>query len=191
MPNTNRADLIAAAAVIVWDELPGAHVSALLCVDEICRKITHVQKPFGGIPFVGIGDFRQVAPVVKGQGQTATSLGSVKSSTLWRHFVVLSLHSPIRSAADPAFTHFVDSIGEDTIHNTTSLDLFETVANEEEAIQFLYPPDIIEDPFACLQRAFLSPRNCFVDEFNDQMLKLLSGNECKCSIHLCVLSNLR
>jgi hypothetical protein len=108
----------------------------------------------------------------------------VKSSTLWRCFVVLSLHSPIHSAADPVFTQFVDSIGEDTTHTTTSLDLFETVTDEEEAIQFLYPPEIMKDPFTCLQQVFLSPHNCFVDEFNERMLMLLSGNECKYSIQL-------
>ncbi|KAG2342882.1 hypothetical protein BDR05DRAFT_963694 [Suillus weaverae] len=32
------------------------------------------------------------------------------------------------------------------------------------------PPHVFDDPTACLQRAFLSPRNVFVDEFNDIML---------------------
>jgi len=44
------------------------------------------------------------------------------------------------------------------------------------AVDFLFPPHILNDPMACLFRAFLSPRNIFVDEFNDIMLDALPGD---------------
>jgi hypothetical protein len=37
-----------------------ANIAAVECADEICRHITGINKLFGGIPFIGLGDFRQV-----------------------------------------------------------------------------------------------------------------------------------
>jgi len=49
-PGTIRADLIKNASAIAWDELPMANIAAVECADEICRRITGIDKPFGGIP---------------------------------------------------------------------------------------------------------------------------------------------
>ena len=134
--------------------------------------------PFGGIPFIGIGDFRQVAPVVKGSGCTPARLVSVKSSTLWPSFSVLSLEAPIRTARDPEYTAFVDHIGEDYMSSTVSLHLLHRLPSLRECIQFLYPLDILVDPLACLKRAFLTPKNVAVDDFNVNILDRLPGEEC-------------
>lgn len=46
--------------------------------------------PFGGKLFVGLGDFRQVAPVVRGSsGPTATLNNSIRTSELWNPLVSL------------------------------------------------------------------------------------------------------
>ena len=71
-PFSNWAELIKSCALIAWDELPAANVAWFDCIDELCRSLKNVELPFGGIPFVGLGDFRQVAPVVKGTGSTAS-----------------------------------------------------------------------------------------------------------------------
>jgi PIF1-like helicase len=134
--------------------------------------------PFGEIPFLGVGDFRQVAPVVKGSGCTSARLACVTSSALWTQFVILSLHAPIRSARDPLYTAFVDRIGEDYVHPSVSLDLLATLPSVTDCIDFLYPPDILLDPLACLKRAFLSPKNIPVDDFNIKVLDRLPGEEC-------------
>jgi hypothetical protein len=134
--------------------------------------------PFGGIPFLGLGDFRQVAPVVKGQGCTPTLLASIKSSPLWQTFRSYSLQRPIRSAQDIEYTAFVDRIGEDSEHTEVTLPYLDTVQNLDNAIEFLYPPHILCDPSACLKRAFLSPKNINVDSFNCRILEQLPGNEC-------------
>jgi PIF1 helicase. len=92
-PNSHRADLIRNAALIAWDELPGANIAAVEAADEICHLITKNDHPFGGIPFVGVGDFRQVGPVIKGLGKMVTLHASIKSSILWPSFKHLCLHS--------------------------------------------------------------------------------------------------
>ena len=183
-PFSFRAELIKASGLIAWDELPAANVAWMDCVDRVCRTIMQTDAPFGGIPFLGIGDFRQVAPVVKGSGCTSARLACVKASSLWPLFSVLTLHAPIRSARDPLYTAFVDRIGEDYVSPTVSLDHLMTVASLTDCIQFLFPADILLDPLACLKRAFLSPKNTPVDEFNMRVLDRLPGDECKPPLRL-------
>lgn len=45
----------------------------------------------------------------------------------------------------------------------------------DEARLFLFPPDVLNNPFHALKRAFLSPRNVYVDEFNEIILHHLPG----------------
>ena len=177
--NSGRAALIAAASLIVWEEFPSANVAAILCSHEICSSIMKNRRPFGNIPFIGVGDFRQVSPVVKGQGIAPAVHASIQSSNLWSKFKTLTLDVPIRSENDIEYTEFVDDIGEDWQHDTVSLSILETVCDINDALEFLFPPDVLSDPFRCVQRAFLSPKNEFVDDFNNTILNHVPGNECQ------------
>ncbi|KAG2346273.1 hypothetical protein BDR05DRAFT_959900 [Suillus weaverae] len=73
---------------------------------------------------------------------------------------VFTLTTPVRSTGDPTYTNFVDAEGK-------TAQLIGHINNINNAVDFLFPPHVLDDPTACLQRAFLSPRNIFVDEFND------------------------
>ena len=176
-PFSARAELIRNATAIIWDELPMINKAAWECVDEICRRIMNIyDKPFGGIPFLGLGDFRQVAPVVSGAGEWPSLAASVKSSQLWQEMQLFTLNTSIRSVDDPEYTQIVDNIGEDFSGKRRSLDIIKNISQLADAIDFLFPPHILADPFACLECAFLSPRNVFVDEFNDFVLNSLPGD---------------
>jgi hypothetical protein len=176
-PFSARAELIRSADAIIWDELPMANKAAWECVEELCRRIMNVyDKPFGGIPFIGLGDFRQVAPVVSGAGEWPSLAASVKSSSLWRKMRIFTLTTSIRSVDDPEYTRIVDDIGEDSSGKRRSLNMILNISQLADAIDFLFPPHILADPLACLERAFLSPRNSFVDEFNDFVLDALPGD---------------
>jgi hypothetical protein len=168
--SSGRADLIRTASLIVWDELPAANVSTLEAADLICRQVTRNNVPLGGIPFLGMGDFRQVAPVVKGHGCAPAFLASIKKSHLWHSFQIRTLLHPYRSASDPTYTDFVDFIGEDFHNDKVDLSILRSVSSIDECINFLYPHEVLQDPSACLHRAFLSPKNVFVDEFNATVL---------------------
>jgi PIF1-like helicase len=175
--NSGRADLIRAASLIVWEELPSIHKRAFQCAHQISCAITNNFGPFGNIPFVGVGDFRQVAPVVKGYGSTPSVLASIKSSSLWSQFRILSLGSPIRGEQDPEYTFFVDNIGQDFANEITSVAILETVFDLADAVDFLYPANTLRDPSTCIKHAFLSPKNDSVDEFNLQILERVAGDE--------------
>jgi hypothetical protein len=150
-----------------------ANVAIVEAVHDVCCLVKQNDRPFGGIPFVGVGDFRQVAPVVKGSGPAASFDACIKSSHLWKHFRILSLHQPIRTASDPGYSAFIDHIGENVTSDCVSLSLLQRTSSVADAIQFLYPPYILSDPTACLRRAFLSPRNAYVDDFNAAILDML------------------
>lgn len=78
---------------------------------------------------------------------------------------------------DPEYTAFIDSIGEDTSGNRRQLPLLQSSTNLDDAANFLFSNDILQDPETCLTRAFLSPRHILVDDFNDTILSRLPTNE--------------
>ena len=119
---TYCVELIVEASLIIWEELPAANVTVIDCVDDLCKKLKN-RKPFGGIPFFGIGNFCQVAPVVQGQGPSALLLASIKSSPLWQSFQIFTLYNSHCSAEDSKYTTMVDDVGEDYHHSTVSLDM--------------------------------------------------------------------
>ena len=89
----------------------------------------------------------------------------------------MSLEAPIWTACNPAYTAFVDRIREDYTSSTVSLHLLQRLASLDECIQFLYPFHILINPLTCLKRAFLTPKNVVVDDFNVEILQQLPAEE--------------
>ena len=156
-----------------WEELAAANKSAIECCDKICRQIKESSHPFGGIPFIGIGDFHQIPPIVKTQAPPLQA--SIKFSSLWPHFSIHSLRYPHRTASDPEYTNLIDHIGEDYLQHQPSLQIIDYINNIEDVCLFLFSLDILQNPFLALKRASLSPRNIYVDEFNENILQHLPG----------------
>ena len=154
-----------------------ANKAAAECTDQLCKRIKKNNEPFSGIPFIALGDFRQVAPVVKGEGQTTAILASVKSSYIWPSFEIQTLNTPIRGTDNLEYTSFVDNVGEDYIHPTVSLSILHHIHSIDDVISFLYPNSILNQPALCLKRALLSPQNIFVDKFNERILNIIPGEE--------------
>lgn len=98
---SDRARFLSQAKLIIWEEMPMANKAAVECADMFMRLLMDQDKPFGGKVFLGLGDFRQVAPVVKGCGPTATYQASIRSSHLWPNFKILRLEIPVCNASDP------------------------------------------------------------------------------------------
>jgi hypothetical protein len=71
---------------------------------------------------------------------------------------------------------FVDAVGEGLDIPRVSLDMFDVTSSLEAAAEFLYPEEALQIwTELCLRRAFLSPRNVLVDDFNDLVLAKLPG----------------
>ena len=175
-PHSERAKLLRAAKLIIWEELPMANKACIHAVDALLRLLCAIDMPFGGKPFIGVGDFRQVAPVVRGGGLAAAIDASIRSSTLWPCFALKKLEQPMRNAADLEYCNYVDGIGED-VNQTRTIQLqhLKRIYSVDEALQWLYPQSILEDPQLCIQRAFLTTLNDRVDELNEIVLQSLPG----------------
>jgi len=162
-----------------------ANKACIHAVDALLRLLCATDKPFGGKPFIGVGDFRQVAPVVRGGGLAAVIDASIRSSALWPCFSLRKLEQPMRNVADLEYCNYVDSIGED-INQTRNIQLqyLKRINSVKEALQWLYPQSVLEDPLLCIQRSFLATLNARVDELNGIVLQSLQGPTSKCVITL-------
>ncbi|KAF6514101.1 hypothetical protein HZS61_006357 [Fusarium oxysporum f. sp. conglutinans] len=179
-PHSARAELLRHAALLLWEELPMANKTAVQCADQLLRSIVGQDQPFGGKTFVGIGDFRQVAPVTPATTTPAAVFdASIRSSHLWPHFRILRLVAPLRNAADPFYSAWLDRIGDGVAPLDTVVDLrhLHIVYSVDDAVDFLFPPAVLDEPTRSVRRSFLSPFNLRVDEFNRTMLDRLRGNE--------------
>ena len=154
-----------------------ANKAAWECAHNLCCILRNNNRLFGGIPFIGLGDFHQVAPVVSGCGESAALAASVKSSLLWPSLRILQLTTPMHSINDAEYTAFVDEIGEDTSGQRRKLLLLRNMTNVNEAVEFLFPCERLTDANYCLTTAFLSPRHIYVDEFNDTILECLASEK--------------
>jgi hypothetical protein len=153
-----------------------ANKACLHAVDALLRLLCNTNKPFGGKPFIGVGDFRQVAPVVKGGGLGAVINASIRTSSLWPSFALSKLEQPMRNATDLEYCNYVDGIGEDIERTyTIQLQYLERINTIDAALQWLYPQSVLEDPRRCIQRSFLATLNTCVDELNDIVLQQLPG----------------
>lgn len=161
-PFSNCAELIKSCGLIAWDEPPAANVTWLDCVDELCRSLKHRDKPFSGIPFISLGDFRQVAPVVKGSGSTPPRLALIKSSRIWTSFLIHTLHTPIQSAQDPRYMTSVNNISEDHRHcSVVRLDFIPCLYDMEDCVSFLFPDPVLMDPLSsCTKKGISQPKEC-------------------------------
>ena len=73
------------AKAIIVDEAPMTHRAVYEAIDRTLQDICGNSKPFGGIPVMFCGDFRQILPVVK-QGTRANIVdATLKRSPLWRN----------------------------------------------------------------------------------------------------------
>ncbi|CDY70925.1 BnaCnng70400D [Brassica napus] len=100
-PGSDRAELVKAAKLIVWDEVPMMSRHCFETLDRTMRDIirSSENKPFGGKVIVFGGDFRQILPVIPGGGRAETVLAVLNSSYLWEHCKVLKLTKNMRLLA--------------------------------------------------------------------------------------------
>jgi hypothetical protein len=62
-------------------------------------------------------------------------------------------------------------------HDEVDLARIRHTQSVDEIINFVFPPEILNNPEACMERAIFSPYNEFVDEFNSQIQARMAGNE--------------
>ncbi|KAF8106540.1 hypothetical protein N665_0138s0029 [Sinapis alba] len=200
-PGSDRAELVKAAKLIVWDEAP---MMSRHCFETLDRSIRDIirsseDKPFGGKVVVFGGDFRQILPVIPGGGRSETVLATLNSLYLWEHCKVLKLTKNMRLFAGltddaakelESFSKWILDIGDgkinlpndgqveidipsDLLIKNSGEDSIQTIAKEVygESFQTSTNKDLYR------HRAILTPTNDEVDKINDYMLSQLPGEE--------------
>jgi PIF1-like helicase len=123
-----RAALLRAADLIVWDEAPMMHRHCYEAVDRLLKDIIDGGREhiMGGTAFLLGGDFRQVLPIVHHGDRAATVQATLKrSDKLWPYIRVLHLtqnmrvEMALRQGADPTalqyWAGFLHKCGDGTL----------------------------------------------------------------------------
>lgn len=200
--NTQLAHLLQKVSLIIWDEAPMMQKYAFEAVDKTLRDILGFQdyvnreRPFGGMPVLLGGDFRQILPVItKGRREDVVQ-ACINRSTLWKTCHLFTLHRSMRVSEYTSsglldiekqrFNKWLLDIGDGIVPATSR-------EGEDEATWIEIPQRFIvedcgtpvtsivkavfpqfgeielDDDFLC-ERAILTPRNVDAGEINDYML---------------------
>ena len=176
------------------------HRSCFEAVDKTLRDITRKDDiPFGGIPVLLSGDFRQMMPVVRRGTKYDTMDASIRNSDLWEHMRVMRLTEnmriTLRAEGNPsqlqefqAYGDFLERIGDG--EEPSVLDRGEDVIKLPTNIASLSPTqdDFVQEIFPNLEknfldiqyltkRAILTPLVNDVDKMNQCLLDLCTGIE--------------
>ncbi|XP_024016211.1 ATP-dependent DNA helicase PIF1-like [Eutrema salsugineum] len=195
---SNLADLIRIAKLIIWDEALMMSKDCFETLDRTMHDILEVDKPFGDKVIVLGGDFRQIFPVIPNAGKTKILMATLNSSPLWYKCRVLRLTQNMRLIAGDnsramleraAFTKWILDIGDGTINDDGSGEAVIDIPDDllikdckdpiKMIVKEIYGSSFSKetDPKFFQDRAILSPRNDDVETINDYMLSKLSGVE--------------
>jgi hypothetical protein len=95
--DSDLAELIRMASLIIWDEAPMQHKHAFEAVDRTLRDLTGMDVVFGGKTVMLGGDFRQILPVVpRGSRSDIVNAAVNKSATIWTGIRCMKLTKNMR-----------------------------------------------------------------------------------------------
>ena len=94
--------------------------------------------------------------------------------------ICFTLPLPFSHVLSPCSLPFLFPHGENYLQRRVRIDLLDTVQNIDECVSFLFPPTVLANPLRALKRAFLSPKNNNVDDFNYKVLERVDEVECAC-----------
>ncbi|XP_024011330.1 uncharacterized protein LOC112086593 [Eutrema salsugineum] len=195
---SNLADLIRIAKLIIWDEALMMSKECFETLDRTMRDILEVDKPFGDKVIVLGRDFRQILPVIPNAGKTEILMATLNSSPLWYKCRVLRLTQNMRLIAGDssramleraAFTKWILDIDDGTINDDGSGEAVIDIPDDllikdckdpiNTIVKEIYGSSFSKEtnPKFFQDRAILSPRNDDVETINDYMLSKLSGVE--------------
>ena len=101
------------AALLVWDEAPTAPKAMFEAVDLLLRDVRGTDQPFGGLPVLLGGDFRQIPPVLRHIDRDGVACHTLIALSWWRndHVLRFSLEKNMRAQYDAAYASFCLSVG--------------------------------------------------------------------------------
>uniref|UniRef100_A0A914H4I5 ATP-dependent DNA helicase n=1 Tax=Globodera rostochiensis TaxID=31243 RepID=A0A914H4I5_GLORO len=186
--DSRLAEMLRRTHGLLIDEISMQHKDVLEFVDRLLRSIAPTEylrnTPFAGKVVILGGDWKQLAPVVPGGGDTHQLNASVKTSDLFEHFVTRKLRANhrLRTGQD-SYRRFLLRVGTGNNNNKTShrVTLKQTmcVASREELIDFVFPAEMLNNPLKHGEElggcAILSPLNRETFELNETIMDRIVG----------------
>jgi len=154
------------------------HVHLLHAVDRSMRDLLNSDEPFGGVPIVVGGDFRQQAPVVLRGNRVKVVEACVKSSHLWPKFTNLCLTLNMRvRAAETAFSDWLLSVGSGVQEGMGEFISIDEDLLTEDVVDSIFGSNIHDlSPEDLAGRAILCPKNRDTLIVNNTILSKLPGD---------------
>jgi len=185
--NSQLADLIRQADLVIWDEAPMQHRHIIEAVDRSFRDVrNNPDKAFGGLTVVFGGDFQQILPVILKGSRPQVVGACMQRSILWKDITVLHLHQNMRLNTqveeEANFAKWQLEVGHgehtDESNNITLPDHFHCPENTMDSlIDTIYPdihiPNHPHQYFS--ERIILSTMNKSVNELNKLILEKFPG----------------
>ena len=185
---TQRAQFLRAADLIVWDEITMSHRYSIEAVDNTLQDLMQNKAPFGGKTVVFAGDWRQTGPVVQGGTDDDSLAASFVSSPLYAHVQPLTLGAAMRDRDDPAYASFVRTVGNGTAAKVQAEDGKECISlrlpdgrrikatsDPNKLLRFVYGNWDEYNPDECGRKGILAPTNVSTDLMNAEVLKHVNG----------------
>ncbi|XP_058742334.1 uncharacterized protein LOC131614800 [Vicia villosa] len=200
--NTERAELLRSAKLIIWDEAPMANKYCFEALDKTLKDLMSDTKPsksiFGGKVVVFGGDFRQILPVIPRGSRSDIIHASINSSYIWDHCKVLRLTknmrllqstTPSSSTELEEFSNWTLDVGDGKLAEPNDgyadIDIPKDmlISNFDEPIKAIIDstyPDFLQnykDPQYLQCRAILAGTLETVDVVNRYALDMIPGDE--------------
>ncbi|XP_074282757.1 uncharacterized protein LOC141607301 [Silene latifolia] len=203
-PDSDLAELLIRAKLIIWDEAPLTHRYCFEALDKSLKDVMRVldveifESPFGGKVVVFGGDFRQTLPVVSKGSRADVVATSLCSSYLWSFCKVLRLTKNMRlqvgSSTDNVeelrkFSEWLLEIGDGIAggENDGQVDLelpgdllIQDVTNPIKTLVDVTYPDLLAqlwNPEYLQQRTILARTHEIVESVNEYVLSLIKKHE--------------
>ena len=188
---SDLAELIRQAELIVWDKAPMMPRYVYEAVSSTLQGITGVGAPFGGKLFLLGGDFRQVLPVIPRADPAEVVASCINTASFWPRVTVLRLWQNMRvsrlegegldAAPLRSWAEFLERIGngtepvvamggaEDYVRLPDTICLPPEARNEAGLIDSIFGECQWNDRDWITGRAILAARNEEVNRMNDKV----------------------
>lgn len=158
---TDEAEIVRGANIIIADEMGAASKHMLDAMDVLLRDLHNSDVPFGAVPIVCGGDFRQTLPVYQRAHTAACIENGIMRSELWPLFQVHRLTTNMRAAAATfQFRDLLLNVGNGTLPYLTNDSLRVNLPNniicQGDLISAIFGNPV--DLQACADRAILCPK---------------------------------
>ena len=179
-PNSNHAQHIRSASLIILDEASMISKTAFHCIDRCLQDICNNEVPFGGKTVLLGGDFRQTLPIPNRHIPEHVTNMCITSSHLWPIIHKLQLNINMRAQQDPQFAHFLLQLGNGNIPLKEDQPFLNSIALPQQIIvndniaHNIYPNDLPPNHYA--NKVILTPTNETALRLNNLILNQLPGN---------------